>query len=269
MPENVFKKETIETVDKLRLIDDSLFRLVAADPAACQEILRNILDDDKLIVVGRPTPQYVITSLAREIILDVLCQTFDGTYVNVEMQTGNHNDDERRTRFHAAAITTAKTKKGTEFGDIPNVTVVYITEYDALKNDQTVTFCGRYFTKHGELVRANDGEAIYYANTAVKDGTPHTELLQLLLNREPFDNPDFPALSERMRYYKGTEKGRQEMCAVVENYAKDYARNVSILDAIQVLRTAKVPENEIKNIIMQKYALKSEEADAYMKQSAA
>ena len=59
------------------------------------------------------------------------------------------------------------------------------------------------------------------------------------------------------------------MCAVVENYAKDYARNVSILDAIQVLRTAKVPENEIKNIIMQKYALKSEEADAYMKQSAA
>ena len=88
MPENVFKKETIETVDKLRLIDDSLFRLVAADPAACQEILRNILDDDKLIVVGRPTPQYVITSLAREIILDVLCQTFDGT-ITMMMKEGH------------------------------------------------------------------------------------------------------------------------------------------------------------------------------------
>ena len=267
MPKNIYKKETIDTVDKLRLIDDSLFRLVAADPAACQEILRNILDDDKLIVIGKPTPQYMITSLEREVILDVLCRTSEGTYVNVEMQTGNHNDDERRTRFHAAAITTAKAKKGTEFKDIPDVIVIYITEYDALKNDETVTFCGRYYKKHGELVRANDGEAIYYANTAVKDNTAHTELLQLLLKRDPFDDPKFPALSERMRYYKGTEKGRQEMCTTVDNYAKDYARNVSILDAIKALRTVNISEMRVKEVIMKQYGLTDEEADDYMKQS--
>ena len=56
-----------------------MFRLVAERKEVCQEILRTLLDRPQLTVV-RVTPQCVITSLHREIILDVLCILEDAKF---------------------------------------------------------------------------------------------------------------------------------------------------------------------------------------------
>ena len=61
----------------------------------------------------------------RKITLDALCMTQDGRYCNVEVQKGNSNDDIRRTRFHAAALTAKYTPKGADLR-ISDVTIVYI-----------------------------------------------------------------------------------------------------------------------------------------------
>ena len=131
-----YYKAAQETTEGLRIIDDSLWRLVAAKPGVCQEILRTILDMPKLKVV-KVEVQEKIQSLHREITIDALCTAEDGSLHNIEMQKGNRNDDIRRTRYHAAAITAKYTPKGTEFKDVPNITIVYITEYDALNNNKT------------------------------------------------------------------------------------------------------------------------------------
>lgn len=78
----------------------------------CQEILRTLLDKPEIKVI-RVTPQSVITSLHREIILDVLCVMENGAYMNIEMQKGSGNDDIKRNRFYASSTTTAYTPKGT------------------------------------------------------------------------------------------------------------------------------------------------------------
>jgi len=80
-----YSKATRETAENLRIIDDAMFRLVAERKEVCQEILRTLLDRPQLKVVS-VTPQCVITSLHREIILDVLCTLEDGAYMNIEMQ---------------------------------------------------------------------------------------------------------------------------------------------------------------------------------------
>ena len=72
--------------------------------------------------VLRVISQSVVTSLHREIILDVLCIMVDGAYMNIEMQKGSGNDDIKRNRFYAASTTAAYTPKGTDFTDIPQVT---------------------------------------------------------------------------------------------------------------------------------------------------
>ena len=43
------------------------------------------------------------------------------------------DDDVPRTRFYASLVTSNHTPKGTRFSDVPDVTIVYISEYDALK----------------------------------------------------------------------------------------------------------------------------------------
>jgi len=107
-----YSKSTMETVAGLRLIDDTFFRLAAARPDFCQELLQNVLDNEKIRVL-RVEPQKTVTSLHREVVLDVLCEDEHGKQFNAEVQKGNRTDDVRRCRFHAAAITAAQTPKGT------------------------------------------------------------------------------------------------------------------------------------------------------------
>ena len=118
-----YSKATRETSENLMIIDDAMFRLVAERKEVCQEILRTLLDRPQLTVI-RVTPQCVVTSLHREIILDVLCILEDGTYMNIEMQKGIENDDIKRNRFYAASTTAAYTPKGTDFSAIPRVTIL-------------------------------------------------------------------------------------------------------------------------------------------------
>ena len=153
---NYYDEQTQEKVKNLRIIDDTLFRLIAARKEVCQEILRTLLDDDKLEVVS-VTPQETMVTLFRGITLDALCRLGDGTLCNIEMQKSDSNDDIKRVRFHASLITANFTPKGTKFEDIPSVKVLYITEYDALNNGQSVTHVSRCQKLNNDYVPVDDG----------------------------------------------------------------------------------------------------------------
>ena len=114
-------------------------------------------------------PQKTITSLHREVVLDVLCRLGNGKIVNMEVQKDNKNDDIRRTRYHLSTITANLTPKGCEFKD-------------------------------------------------------KSELLSLFLKEECFDSEKFPKISKVVKYFKEDEKGTQNMCTIVEEYAREYAK---------------------------------------------
>ncbi len=209
-----------EKADSLRVIDDTLFRLIASRREVCQEILRTLLGSPDL-VVHQVTVQAVMAGLHREVTLDALCELPEGIWINVEMQKGRQHDDIRRTRFHAAAVTVNRTPKGTGFSDIPDVTVIYITEYDALHNGQLFTEVRRCQAVGESMIPLEDGERICFVNTAVDDGSERAELMQLFLKREAFEHEKFQELSKAVRYFKGSEKGRGEMCAVIEEYGME------------------------------------------------
>ena len=86
-------------------------------------------------------------------------------------------------------------------------------------------------------VPVKDGEDIIFANTCVNDGSDKSELLQLMLNKEAFYNEKFPQISNAINYFKETEGGQSEMCKVVEDYAKEYAKS-SIQEAIEAKKLA-------------------------------
>ena len=85
-----------------------------------------------------------------------------------------------------------------------------------------------------------DKEDIFFANTAVKDDTDKSELLQLFLRKDVFEDDRYPELSKAIKYFKQTEGGRSEVCKTVEDYARNYAKDYAMqerseerLDAIQ------------------------------------
>ncbi|MBQ6638890.1 MAG: hypothetical protein IJH82_09625 [Lachnospiraceae bacterium] len=216
------KAEFYEKTEKLRIIDDVFFRLIASRKDVCEEILRILLDEEKLIVV-HVTVQEEIVSLFRKVRLDALCVLSDGRLCNIEMQKGDGNDDIRRVRFHASTITTNKTPEGTEFKDVPDVKVLYITEYDALKNNQLITKVKRCQKIGDQFVPIDDGEEIFFVNTVINDCTKKSKLLAHFMDRDCFSDPEFPAVSNAIRYYKETDEGRTEMKSVSEQWIEEGA----------------------------------------------
>lgn len=173
----------------------------------------------------RETAQSVVKSLHREIVLDAHCILENGEQVNIEVQKGMRNDDVMRTRFHAAALTAAYTPKGVDFSGVPQVSILYITEYDALGNGQTVTHVKRCMETPEGYLPVSDREDIFFANTAVHDGSEKSQLLQLFLREDAFEDERYPELSRAVRYFKQTEGGCLRVCKTVEDYAKNYAKD--------------------------------------------
>lgn len=79
-------------------------------------------------------------------------------------------------------------------------------------------------TREG-FVPVDDGEDIYFVNTVVRDGSDKSELLQLFLRKDVFEETKFPELSKAVKYFKETEGGFGEMCKTVEDYAKNHAKD--------------------------------------------
>ena len=74
-----------EEAKKLNPIDDLMFRTMAEDKEFCQEILRVILQDEKLIVL-ESTAQYAGTNpQGRSVILDAKCVLGDERKINIEV----------------------------------------------------------------------------------------------------------------------------------------------------------------------------------------
>lgn len=79
-------KEKIEKVKELRPIDDVLFEVLAEDREVCEEMLRVILEDDKLIVHDVITQSDQRNIYGRSVRLDALCTLGDGSKCNIEVQ---------------------------------------------------------------------------------------------------------------------------------------------------------------------------------------
>ncbi|MCQ2535354.1 MAG: Rpn family recombination-promoting nuclease/putative transposase [Lachnospiraceae bacterium] len=221
-----YNEKTLNRAKSLRLIDDAFFRLVGARKKVCQEILRTLLTDDNL-VVKEVTVQKTEVSIYRELVLDALCTLGDGSLCNIEVQKSDANNDIKRARFHASLITSNHTPKKTSFDNIPNVKIIYITEYDVLGNGQAVTHISRCQLVRNTYKPVNDGEDIFFANAASKQRNKQSHLLKLFLKSDSFYDEAYPALSRTVKHFKDSKKGRDQMCQSIEEYAAE-----SSIDAI-------------------------------------
>ena len=66
----------------------------------------------------------------------------------------------------------------------------------------------------------------------------------MFLEKEPFENDKFPAISDTFKYYKEDEEGVQSMCSIVEEYAKEGIKEVAkkLIDSDLNLSDEKISE---------------------------
>lgn len=215
-------KRTVEkTVDELRPFDDTFMQVLTEDKGFCEEMLRVVMDNPNLKVVRNLPQKHLHNIDTRSVTVDVLCEDEQGVQFSVEIQKEDNDDHQRRVRYNGACIQVRTSVKGSTFGELPDVYMIYITEKDFLKKNKTIYHVDRVLSETGEIV--DNGYYEIYVNGEIDDGTTLAEYLKLLKSGSVEYNAKFPHTSNIIRYYKLGE-GRKQMCKVVDEYAKDYAK---------------------------------------------
>lgn len=248
-------KRLIRAVEQLRPIDDDFFHKLAEDPKFCEEMLQVILQKKDLNII-KTVPQKSLKNIgSRSVILDVLCKDSDGNYYNIEVQKKNDDHHQKRVRYNESSLDTYISEKGTKFGELPDIYIVYLSSFDYFKENQTIYHVDRILRETGTIV--NNGIHEIYVNTAIDDGTDIAGLMRIFKSTKAEQDERFPRICSRIRYFK-EERGKTDMCSVVEEYAKEVAAEAvrktaselilsNVEDAI-IHRATKLSLEEIQSI---------------------
>ena len=208
-------EEKKQLVKDLRPIDDVCFEVLASNKDVDQEILRTILEDKNLRVDDVIVQSSERNLYGRSVRLDALCTLGDGSKCNIEVQRADDDDHLRRARFNASSITVKESEPGDRFEKVLELYVVYISEFDFLKENRTIYHIDKVIQETGTVV--DDGFHEIFVNTAVDDGTDIAELMSCFIRKE-VKNTKFPYLSNEMEKIKTTEGGLNTVCNAWKKY---------------------------------------------------
>ena len=218
------KTKAKEIAQQLNIIDDTLFQKMAEDPGFCEELISTVLEQQ--VIVKNVTPQNSVKNLqGRSVVLDALCQLETGDECNVEVQKADDDNHQKRVRYNTSCITANITEPGTKFKNVPNVIGIYISKFDMFHSEKTVYHIDRIIRETGETL--DNGLQEIYVNTQINDGTDIAELMHIFTNVNAYNFEKFPKVSHRKKQFKESEGGKEKVCNLVENYAKERAEEAA------------------------------------------
>ena len=229
-------EEKKQYVQKFNVFDDSFFEMVAKDKDAVEDILRIILHDPKLIVT-KLIPQNSVKNLyGRSVRLDALCVTGDGRNIDVEVQKEDRDNHVKRVRYNASCITANVSEPGENYENVNDVYVIYISKFDIFHRRRRLYHIERSFYDKGEFIPVHDGEHLIYANAsndvdAEAEDEEVAELMEFFKNSQG-QNDKFRRLTNRVHDLKNNESEVTNMCKLVEDFAKEYAKEM-IFDLVR------------------------------------
>ena len=198
------------------LFSDTFLSVALDDIKACEHVLRVILGKAGLKVKSVVTQKTFSKIATRSARLDVVAE--DGQIYNIEVQREDTVHHAKRIRFHRALIDGEILQKGSDFEDLPNLILIYISETDIWGAGKVI-----YRAKmrmDDDLVPYEDGIEEIYVNAAVDDGTEIAKLMQYFKTARPDDSSQ-GELSKRVHFLKCEEGGHEIMCKITDMFYQE------------------------------------------------
>ena len=205
--------EALAQIEGLRLIDDVFMRAVLRDQVGLvQSILRTVTGIGGLELARVETQRDLMRLAgARSLALDAWGVGPDGTEYDMEVQTGVRARP-RRLRYHSACMDVEALGAGEPFERLPEQWVVFVMERDPFGEGRP-TYLFENVGPGGR--RLGDGTRKLYANGSYRGDDEIGRLMADFCEPDP-DRIRDPALADRVRYFKRTERGRHEMESMSE-----------------------------------------------------
>ncbi len=187
---------------EFNLSDFALFLSVMKDPRAYRSTLSIILDEWELELTQVKVEQVVLNkSGKRAIRLDAWALDSQNRQFNTEMQNDTSGDDvKKRARYYQGLMDSPilKSGKDTKYRDLPNTTIIFITQEDIFGKDLAMYT----FTEQCEEVEGlhlEDGTTKIFLNMKSKNGRPELVSLLQYMKDTRLDNPEIIVKDERIK----------------------------------------------------------------------
>ena len=247
------KEERLQEARGFTLMSDVFMSVALEDIAACQYVIRILMNRPDLVVKNVKT-QYTISKIdSHDARLDVLAEITavdsNNRLVMIEIQRRDTIDHARRTRFYGAMVDSTYLEKGKTYSELPDVYIFYISETDIWKGGKTVYEVTK--TLNGQAY--DDGIHIAYVNAAINDGSAIASLMQYFKSCDPTDDSQ-GELSKRVQELKSDKEG-EFMCELTQKWYNDGEKMgrakdiIKIMDNLKVsidsaMQTIEIPETE-------------------------
>ena len=208
----------IKKFEDLTLQDDFMFCKVMQNPDLCKKLIEMILSDT-IGKIAYISVQHNINTYeqAKSVRFDVLVQTENGKFYDVEMQVSNEKNIPKRIRFYQAAIDISFLDKGNFYNNLNDSFIIFICTFDAIgKNKPVYTF---------ENICLED------KNISLQDGTK-----KVIINAEAFKNTENKELKEFLEYLK-TGKTKSEFTRRIEEMIQTVKQNEQARQEYRLMST--------------------------------
>ncbi|UTC68537.1 Rpn family recombination-promoting nuclease/putative transposase [Treponema sp. OMZ 789] len=150
----------------------------------CKELIEMILSDTIGTIAYISTQQHIQTyEQAKSVRFDILVQTEDGKFYDIEMQVSNERNIPKRMRFYQAAIDTSFLDKGNSYNKLNDSFIIFICLFDVIGKKRPV-YTFEHFCREDK-------------NIALQDGTK-----KIIINAEAFNQTENKDLKDFLEYLK-------------------------------------------------------------------
>ncbi|MGI5064916.1 Rpn family recombination-promoting nuclease/putative transposase [Treponema putidum] len=208
----------VKRFEDLTLQDDFMFCKVMQNSDLCKRLIDMILSD-KIGKIAYISVQHSINTYeqAKSVRFDVLVQTENGKFYDVEMQVSNEKNIPKRMRFYQAAIDISFLDKGNFYNDLNDSFIIFICTFDAIwKNKPIYTF---------------ENICIEDKNISLQDGTK-----KVIINSEAFKSTEDKDLKEFLEYLK-TGKAKSEFTRRIEEMIQTVKQNEQARQEYRLMST--------------------------------
>ncbi|XTB06276.1 Rpn family recombination-promoting nuclease/putative transposase [Treponema denticola] len=208
----------IKKFEDLTLQDDFMFCKVMQNEGLCKMLIEMILSDT-IGKIAYLAVQHSINTYeqAKSVRSDVLVQTENGKFYDVEMQVSNEKNIPKRMRFYQAAIDISFLDKGNSYNNLNDSFIIFICTFDAIgKNRPIYTF---------ENICLED------KNISLQDGTK-----KIIINAEAFKDTEDKELKEFLEYLK-TGKAKSEFTRRIEEMIQAIKQNEQARQEYRLMST--------------------------------
>ncbi len=242
-------QQDLERLKALRYMDDDFMTICLADNFEGVElILRIVLGREDIKIKSVRTQEMMKNLQGRSVVLDVHAVDSAKKEFDVEIQRSDAGAGAKRARYNSSLLDAHILKPGDDTEEIPDSYVIFITENDVMRKNQSIYHIRRYVETNEGKELFGDGSHILYVNGKYRGNDEIGKLMHDFSCNNP-DDMNYEALAKTARYYKQDEKGVATMCRIMEDMRNEAARkaeqNKAKKTAVHLIKLGKMTLEEI------------------------